>query len=166
MYGSALGADRDARVGAVVSAPASATGVFVLALLAMVALPPALAMLLVLAVVASPFRGFRRRRRRFGQEDGFGHGKVLASPFDMALVAAALAVGKTPVPRLVEGKPTTIAGHDAPITAKMLDGLRPMMQLVTDGTAEDIADCGAVLDKTRGGRNPGRIALLVRRLPG
>ena len=37
-------------------------------------------------------------------EDGFGQGKVLASPFGMALVAATVAAGKTPVPQLIAGR--------------------------------------------------------------
>jgi hypothetical protein len=82
-------------------------------------------------------------------EDGFGQGRVLASPFGMALVAATVAAGKTPVPRLIERRPTTVTGDTAPITEKMLEGLRPMMRLVvTNGTGKDAADCGAVFGKT------------------
>jgi hypothetical protein len=89
-------------------------------------------------------------------EDGFGQGKVLASPFGMALVAATVAAGKTPVPRLIEGRPTTVTGDTAPITEKMLDGLRPMMRLVvTNGTGKDAADCGAVFGKTGEAEFPG-----------
>jgi hypothetical protein len=89
-------------------------------------------------------------------EDGFGQGKVLTSPFGMALVAATVAAGKTPLPRLIEGRPTTIAGDTTPISEKMLDGLRPMMRLVvTNGTAKDIADCGAVFGKTGEAEFPG-----------
>ena len=36
-------------------------------------------------------------------EDGFGQGKVLVSPFGMAMAAATVAAGKTPVPQLIEG---------------------------------------------------------------
>ena len=89
-------------------------------------------------------------------EDGFGQGKVLASPFGMALVAATVAAGKTPVPKLIEGRPTTVAGDTTPISEKMLDGLRPMMRLVvTNGTAKDIADCGEVFGKTGEAEFPG-----------
>jgi Penicillin binding protein transpeptidase domain/NTF2-like N-terminal transpeptidase domain len=89
-------------------------------------------------------------------EDGFGQGKVLASPFGMALAAATVAAGKTPLPRLIEGRPTTITGDTTPISGKMLDGLRPMMRLVvTNGTAKDIADCGAVFGKTGEAEFPG-----------
>lgn len=89
-------------------------------------------------------------------EDGFGQGKVLASPFGMAMVAATVAAGKTPVPKLIEGRPTTMTGNATPISAKMLDGLRPMMRLVvTNGTATDIAGCGAVFGKTGEAEFPG-----------
>jgi hypothetical protein len=82
-------------------------------------------------------------------EDGFGQGKVLVSPFGMAMVAATVAAGKTPVPQLIEGKPTETTGDGTPITPKMLDALRPMMRLVvTNGTAKDIADQGDVRGKT------------------
>ena len=82
-------------------------------------------------------------------EDGFGQGRVLVSPFGMALAAATVAAGKTPVPQLIEGRPTTVTGDRSPITPEMLDGLRPMMRLVvTNGTAKDIADSGAVFGKT------------------
>jgi hypothetical protein len=84
-------------------------------------------------------------------EDGFGQGKVLASPFGMALVAATVAAGKTPVPQLIAGRPTTVDGDDnTPISPKMIEALRPMMRLVvTNGTAKDIAGCcGEVFGKT------------------
>ncbi len=82
-------------------------------------------------------------------EDGFGQGKVVVSPFGMALAAATVAAGKTPVPQLIEGRQTTITGDSTPITPKMLDGLRPMMQLVvTNGTAKDLQGVGDVRGKT------------------
>lgn len=82
-------------------------------------------------------------------EDGFGQGKVLASPFGAALMAATVAAGKTPVPQLIEGQPTTVTGEAAPMSAEVLDGLRSMMRLVvTDGSGHDIADCGEVFGKT------------------
>jgi hypothetical protein len=89
-------------------------------------------------------------------EDGFGQGKVLVSPFGMALVAATVAAGRTPLPQLIEGRPTTVTGDRSPITEKMLDGLRPMMRLVvTNGTATAISDCGAVYGKTGEAEFPG-----------
>jgi hypothetical protein len=82
-------------------------------------------------------------------EDGFGQGKVLVSPFGMALAAATVAAGKTPVPQLIEGRQTVINGDRTPITPKMLDALRPMMRLVvTSGTAKDLGGSGDVRGKT------------------
>jgi Penicillin binding protein transpeptidase domain/NTF2-like N-terminal transpeptidase domain len=82
-------------------------------------------------------------------EDGFGQGKVLVSPFGMAMAAATVAAGKTPVPQLIEGRQTIINGDRTPITPKMLDGLRPMMRLVvTNGTADDLQSTGEVRGKT------------------
>ncbi|TFV56509.1 penicillin-binding transpeptidase domain-containing protein [Mycobacterium sp. PS03-16] len=82
-------------------------------------------------------------------EDGFGQGKVLVSPFGMALVAATVAAGQTPVPRLIEGSETVVTGDRSPITPKMVEGLRPMMRLVvTNGTADDLAGAGDVRGKT------------------
>jgi cell division protein FtsI/penicillin-binding protein 2 len=82
-------------------------------------------------------------------EDGFGQGKVLVSPFGMALAAATVAAGKTPVPQLIEGRQTQVTGDTTPISPKMLDGLRPMMQLVvTNGTATDLKGTGDVRGKT------------------
>ena len=82
-------------------------------------------------------------------EDGFGQGKVLASPFGMAMAAATVAAGKTPVPQLIQGRPTVVNGEPAPISPKILDWLRPMMRLVvTNGTAEDLQGAGDVRGKT------------------
>ena len=82
-------------------------------------------------------------------EDGFGQGKVVVSPFGMALAAATVAAGKTPVPQLIEGRETVITGDRTPITPEMLDGLRPMMRLVvTNGTADDLLPAGDVRGKT------------------
>jgi Penicillin binding protein transpeptidase domain/NTF2-like N-terminal transpeptidase domain len=89
-------------------------------------------------------------------EDGFGQGKVLASPFGMALVAATVAAGRTPVPQLIAGRPTTVDGDNTPISEKMVDALRPMMRLVvTNGTAKEIAGCGEVYGKTGEAEFPG-----------
>jgi cell division protein FtsI/penicillin-binding protein 2 len=82
-------------------------------------------------------------------EDGFGQGKVVVSPFGMALAAATVAAGKTPVPQLIEGRQTIVTGDRTPISPKMLDGLRPMMRLVvTNGTADDLQPAGDVRGKT------------------
>jgi Penicillin binding protein transpeptidase domain/NTF2-like N-terminal transpeptidase domain len=82
-------------------------------------------------------------------EDGFGQGKVLVSPFGMALAAATVAAGKTPVPQLIEGRETVITGDRSPITPEMVEGLRRMMRLVvTNGTADDLLEAGDVRGKT------------------
>jgi hypothetical protein len=82
-------------------------------------------------------------------EDGFGQGKVLVSPFGMALAAATVAAGKTPVPQLIEGRETVITGDPSPITPEMVEGLRRMMRLVvTNGTADDLLEAGDVRGKT------------------
>jgi cell division protein FtsI/penicillin-binding protein 2 len=82
-------------------------------------------------------------------EDGFGQGKVVVSPFGMAMAAATVAAGKTPVPQLIEGRQTVVTGDRTPISPKMLDGLRPMMRLVvTNGTADDLQSVGDVRGKT------------------
>lgn len=82
-------------------------------------------------------------------EDGFGQGKVLVTPFGMALAAATVAAGKTPTPRLIAGTETVEAGDNPPVNPVTLDGLRSMMrQVVTDGTARDIDGLGEVYGKT------------------
>lgn len=82
-------------------------------------------------------------------EDGFGQGKVVVSTFGMALAAATIANGSTPVPRLISGEETTIDGAHPLITPEMVEGLRGMMRdVVTSGTATRIADQGEVYGKT------------------
>lgn len=82
-------------------------------------------------------------------EDGFGQGKVLASPFGMALAAATVAAGKTPVPRLIIGHETKVEGDSDPVSPEILEGLRSMMRLVvTNGTAKDLDGVGDVRGKT------------------
>ena len=82
-------------------------------------------------------------------EDGFGQGKVLVSPFGMALAAATVAAGHTPVPQLIEGRETQITGGGGPISASVVESLRPMMRLVvTNGTAKDLQEAGDVRGKT------------------
>jgi len=82
-------------------------------------------------------------------EDGFGQGKVLVTPFGMALAAATVAAGTTPTPHLIVGSPTTETGDHPPADPATLDGLRSMMRLVvTNGTAKDIDGIGEVYGKT------------------
>ena len=82
-------------------------------------------------------------------EDGFGQGRILVTPFGMALAAATVAAGKTPLPNLIAGRQTLESGDHPPVDPAILDGLRSMMRLVvTDGTAKDIAELGQVYGKT------------------
>lgn len=82
-------------------------------------------------------------------EDGFGQGKVLVSPFGMALAAATVSAGFTPVPHLIEGRETQVTGERQQIPAEVVESLRPMMRLVvTNGTAEDLQAAGDVRGKT------------------
>ncbi|AOW92393.1 penicillin-binding protein [Rhodococcus sp. WMMA185] len=82
-------------------------------------------------------------------EDGFGQGRVVVSPFGMALAAATVANGSTPVPSLIAGRETSIDEDPPPISPEMVDGLREMMRLVvTSGTAGRIGDQGEVYGKT------------------
>lgn len=82
-------------------------------------------------------------------EDGFGQGKVLVTPFGMALAAATVAAGSTPMPHLIAGRTTVETGDHAPADPATLAGLRSMMRLVVqDGTAKEIRDSGAVYGKT------------------
>lgn len=82
-------------------------------------------------------------------EDGFGQGKILVTPFGMALAAATVAAGKTPTPRLIAGRQTVETGDHPQADPAIVDGLRSMMRLVvTDGTAKDINGVGQVYGKT------------------
>ena len=67
----------------------------------------------------------------------------------MALAAATVAAGRTPTPRLIDGRETAVSGEREPIPAGVVDSLRPMMRLVvTNGTAEDLQGAGDVRGKT------------------
>lgn len=82
-------------------------------------------------------------------EDGIGQGRVLVSPFGMALMAATIAHGSIPLPYLIAGRPTVVDGERPTIAPEVVDGLRAMMRkVVTGGTAERIADQGEVYGKT------------------
>ncbi|MFE3103907.1 penicillin-binding transpeptidase domain-containing protein [Nocardia tengchongensis] len=82
-------------------------------------------------------------------EDGIGQGKVLASPFGMALVAATVAHGSAPVPYLIAGHQTQVSGDRPHLKPEVIDGLRLMMRkVVLGGTAERIVDQGEVYGKT------------------
>ncbi|GAA4826818.1 penicillin-binding transpeptidase domain-containing protein [Saccharopolyspora rosea] len=80
---------------------------------------------------------------------GIGQGRVLASPFGMALAAATAAHGSTPTPNLIRGQQTTTDTPAKPLPQPVLDQLRPMMRaVVTQGTARSLGDVGEVYGKT------------------
>ncbi|WP_232836429.1 penicillin-binding transpeptidase domain-containing protein [Lentzea terrae] len=82
-------------------------------------------------------------------EDAFGQGKVVASPFGMALVSASIAKGSMPVPQLVRGKETKADKQPAGPPAAALDPVRQMMREVVDyGTAPQLKPYGDVRGKT------------------
>ncbi len=83
-------------------------------------------------------------------EDGFGQGDITVTPFGMALAAAAVAHGSTPVPVLVTGGTATqVTNAPAAVPAGALEGVRTMMRdVVTRGTATAVAGSGTVLGKT------------------
>jgi cell division protein FtsI/penicillin-binding protein 2 len=84
-------------------------------------------------------------------ENGFGQGRVLASPFGMALVAATIAAGgRLPTPVLIRGMQTHMApGPVAPMPREVADAVRTMMrEVVTQGTAKTLAGQGQLYGKT------------------
>ncbi|WP_051133728.1 penicillin-binding transpeptidase domain-containing protein [Nocardia paucivorans] len=82
-------------------------------------------------------------------EAGIGQGRVTASPFGMALVAASIAHGSTPAPVLVSGSPGTPDTTPRPLPAAVTDRLKTMMrETITAGTATQLADIPGLLGKT------------------
>lgn len=82
-------------------------------------------------------------------EDGIGQGRVVVSPFGMALMAATVANGSPPVPWLIAGRETVVDGERPAVAAEVIDGLRLMMRkVITGGTATRIVDQGEVYGKT------------------
>ncbi|MGA6204724.1 penicillin-binding transpeptidase domain-containing protein [Nocardia testacea] len=82
-------------------------------------------------------------------EDGIGQGRVVVSPFGMALLAAAVASGSAPTPYLIAGRETVVDGSRPALAPAVVRGLQAMMrQVVVAGTAERIADQGEVFGKT------------------
>ena len=59
--------------------------------------------------------------------DGFGQGKVVASPFGMALVVSTVASGKMPTPSLLRDDRTTANTKVDAVPQPVLDGVRAMM---------------------------------------
>ncbi|MGH3919596.1 MAG: penicillin-binding transpeptidase domain-containing protein [Pseudonocardiaceae bacterium] len=84
-------------------------------------------------------------------ENGFGQGRVLTSPFGMALVASTVAAsGQLPTPVLIRGMPAqTVIEPGGPMPREVADALRVMMrEAVTRGTAKTLAGQGQLYGKT------------------
>jgi hypothetical protein len=82
-------------------------------------------------------------------EEGIGQGQVTASPFGMALVAAALAHGSVPAPTIVAGQPGKPDHTPDPLPASVADQVKSMMrETITSGTATQLQDIPEMLGKT------------------
>lgn len=82
-------------------------------------------------------------------ESAIGQGEVTATPFGMALVAAAVANGSAPLPKLVDGRETTVDEQVDPAPRAVTDALRTMMrETVTEGTASLLRDIPDLTGKT------------------
>jgi hypothetical protein len=82
-------------------------------------------------------------------EEGIGQGQVTASPFGMALVAAALAHGSVPSPTIVTGQPGKPDRAPDPLPASVADQVKTMMrETITSGTATQLQDIPGMLGKT------------------
>lgn len=82
-------------------------------------------------------------------ENGFGQGKILASPFGMALAASTVATGKTPTPSLVRNRPTKAKELGNPLPTAQVEALRSMMRkVVTAGSARRLDSLPEVYGKT------------------
>jgi hypothetical protein len=82
-------------------------------------------------------------------ESGIGQGAVTATPFGMAMVAASIARGSTPLPMIVQGRPATADQTPAPAPTQVTDQLKTMMrETITDGTATVLRDIPGLVGKT------------------
>lgn len=82
-------------------------------------------------------------------EEGIGQGKVTASPFGMALVAATLAHGSVPAPVIVEGEPGKADREPEPLSPAVDEQVQAMMrETITGGTATQLQDIPGLLGKT------------------
>ncbi|CAM3874841.1 penicillin-binding transpeptidase domain-containing protein [Kibdelosporangium persicum] len=82
-------------------------------------------------------------------EDGFGQGKVLASPFGMAVAASTVAAGTVPKATLFRDSPTKMDVVPQPLPASVLDPLREMMrEVVTTNAGHPLNQLPDVRGKT------------------
>lgn len=82
-------------------------------------------------------------------EGSIGQGKVTASPFGMALAAATVASGSTPLPTLLPAQATTADQTPAAPSPEVLGSLQAMMaEAVQSGTATAVSDISGIAGKT------------------
>lgn len=82
-------------------------------------------------------------------EEGIGQGQVTASPFGMALVAAALAHGSVSNPAIVAGQSGKPDRTPDPLPGGIADQVKSMMrETITNGTATALQDIPNLLGKT------------------
>ena len=82
-------------------------------------------------------------------EEGIGQGKVTASPFGMALLAATLAHGSVPAPTIVEGEPGVADRPPESLPPAVDEQVQAMMrETITGGTATQLQDIPGLLGKT------------------
>jgi beta-lactamase class D len=82
-------------------------------------------------------------------EDGFGQGKVLVSPFGLAVAASTVASGTLRKPSLMRGAETKADQQPAPLPAAVLGPLRDMMrEVLTVNSTHPLAKLPDVRGKT------------------
>ncbi len=82
-------------------------------------------------------------------EAGIGQGKVVATPFGMALVAASIARGSVPAPVVVTGQPGKPDRTPPALPADIPAQIKPMMrETITGGTATALNDIPDLMGKT------------------
>ena len=82
-------------------------------------------------------------------EESIGQGRIVASPFGMALVAATAAAGSTPHPTLIQGRPGTTTTEPQALPEDLRTQLAAMMrETVTDGSATQLAGLPDTTGKT------------------
>jgi len=82
-------------------------------------------------------------------EAAIGQGEDLASPFGMAMVAATIADGQTPLPQLIAGEPATADHAPEPLDPGHVRDLKAMMaEAVGSGTATSLSDISGLIGKT------------------
>ncbi|MET0234519.1 MAG: penicillin-binding transpeptidase domain-containing protein, partial [Kibdelosporangium sp.] len=82
-------------------------------------------------------------------EDGFGQGKILTSPFGLAVVASTVASGTVPKATLFRDMPTKLDRQPSPVAAPVLESLRSMMrEVVTINPGLPLAQLPDVRGKT------------------